>query len=257
MRLFFDRLNNYFEKIYVLTIPSATERQREFSQAMEGLRFQFFYGMERQAIISGQETVSTIYNDDLARKNQRYGKSMTPGEIACAWGHRKIYEDMIANNISKGLIFEDDVFPLEENIARLDQVMAALPANWDIIFFDYDKNETPVPFKKAIYHIQHMFGFLNWNHTQINNLFPRQVNRFWKTSGYHDFADAYALTNSAARRLVDMQTPLSSVADNLLANAVTKEHLKGYISVPKLFAQRSAGKFKTIETLVEKPSKPY
>lgn len=255
MRPFFDSLNALFDKIYVLTIPSAIERQKEFTESMEGLNFHFLYGMEKQAIITGQAPLSHIYDDDQARKNQRYGKSMTAGEIACAWGHRKIYEDIIANNISRALIFEDDVFPLKENVRYLPEIIQSIPANWDVLFFDYDKNETPVPFKKAVYHLQHLFGFLNWDHTLINNLYPRRVNKYWKTAGYHDFADAYALTNEAARRLIDMQTPLSAVADNLLANAVTKEHLKGYISVPKLFAQRSAGKFKTIETLVDKPVK--
>jgi glycosyl transferase family 25 len=254
---FFDSLNNFFDKIYVLTIPSATERQKEFAQAMKGLNYHFFYGMEKQALISGQPAISSIYNDAMAKRNQRYGKSMTAGEIACAWGHRKIYEDMIANNVSRALIFEDDVFPLEENTRHLNDILASLPAGWDVLLFDYDKNENPVPFKKVVYHLQHLFGFLNWNHTLINNLYPRAVNKHWKTAGYHDFADAYALTNNAARRLIELQTPLSAVADNLLANAVTKEHLKGFISVPKLFAQRSAGKFKTIETLIGNPTKPY
>jgi glycosyl transferase family 25 len=257
MGTFFDQLNNFFDKIYVLTIPSAIQRQQEFARSMEGLKFEFFFGMDKQLLLTEQNTVISIYNDEKARRNQRYGKSMTPGEIACAWGHRSIYEHIIANNVKRALIFEDDVFPLAENSTFLPEIMRTMPEGWDILFFDYHKNENPVPLKKTIYHLQHLFGFLTWDHTLINNLYPRAINKHWKTAGYHDFADAYAITNIAAKKLVEMQTPLAAVADNLLANAVTKRHLKGYISVPKLFAQRSAGKYKSVETLVEKPIKSY
>lgn len=241
----------------MLTIPQSGERRAAFEMTMKGLNFRFFYGVERQSLLSDPQQLLSIYNDIIAKSNQRYGKSMTAGEIACALGHRKIYEDIIENNIAKALVFEDDVFPLSENSDQLPSILNTLPGDWEVLFFDYDKNEKPVPFKRTVYHVQHLLGFLKWNHTIIKNLFPRDVNQYWKTAGYHDFADAYAITNDAARKLIELQTPLTTVADNLLANAVTKEHLKGYISVPKLFAQRSAGEFKTIETLVDKPTKLY
>lgn len=257
MNPFFNILNNFFDKIYVLTIPAATERQKEFMQSMHGLKFQFFNGVERRTLDPQELQQTGVYNEERAKENQRYDKHMTSGEIACAMGHKKIYEDIVANNIKRALIFEDDVFPLRDNIEYVPQILATLPGDWDILFFDYDKNEKRVPLKRTVYHVQHFLGFLKWNHTVIKNLFPRDVNKYWKTAGHHDYADAYAITGEAAQKLLELQTPLSFVADNLLANAVTKEHLKGYITVPKLFAQRSAGKFKTIDTLVEKPHKLY
>lgn len=255
MNSFFEILNDFFDKTYVLTIPSATERQKGFAEDMKGLHYHFFYGTEKQSVTQLQLEESGIYNDILAKKNQRYGKSMTTAEIACAMGHRNIYKDMVANNVQKALIFEDDVFPLKENMKFLPEVLADLPANWDVLFFDYDKNEKRIPLKRSLYHVQHFLGFLKWGHTLIKNFFPKPVNKYWKTAGYHDFADAYAITSGAAKSLIQLQTPVSAVADNLLANAVTKENLTGYISVPKLFAQKSAGEFKTVETLVEKSVK--
>jgi glycosyl transferase family 25 len=257
MNPFFNILNNFFDKIYVLTIPAATERQQEFMHSMHGLKFQFFNGIEQKTLDPLHLHETGVYNEDLAKENQRYDKHMTSGEIACAMGHKKIYEDIVANNIKRALIFEDDVFPLRDNLEYIPQALATIPGDWNILFFDYDKNEKRVPLKRTVYHVQHFLGFLKWNHTVIKNLFPREVNRYWKTAGHHDFSDAYAITGEAAGKLLELQTPLSFVADNLLANAVTREHLKGYIAVPKLFAQRSAGKFKTIDTLIEKPTKLY
>lgn len=257
MNPFFNILNNFFDRIYVLTIPAATERQKEFAHAMNGLKFQFFNGVEKRNLDPVELQQSGVYNEDKAKENQRYDKHMTSGEIACALGHKMIYQDMVSNNIKKALIFEDDVFPLRENLEYIPQMLATIPERWNILFFDYDKNEKRVPLKRTVYHVQHFLGFLKWNHTVIKNLFPREVNKYWKTAGHHDYADAYAIDLEAARKLLNLQTPLSFVADNLLALAVTKEHLKGYISTPKLFAQRSAGKFKTIDTLIEKPTRLY
>jgi glycosyl transferase family 25 len=257
MTPFFNTLNNFFDKIYVLTIPAAVERQKEFSESMNGLNFKFFNGVEQRSLDVAKLQQSGVYDESRAKGNQRHDKIMTSGEIACALGHKHIYEDIIANNIQRALIFEDDAFPLTENIQFVSDMLSTMPDDWDILFFDYDKNESRVPLKRTVYHVQHFLGFLKWNHTVIKNLFPRDVNKHWKTAGHHDYTDAYAITGAAARQLLKMQTPLSFVADNLLALSVTKEHLKGYIVIPKLFAQRSAGKFKTIDTLIDKPTKMY
>jgi GR25 family glycosyltransferase involved in LPS biosynthesis len=33
---------------------------------------------------------------------------MLPGEVACAWSHKMIYEELIAKKYNRVLIFEDD-----------------------------------------------------------------------------------------------------------------------------------------------------
>ena len=249
----FDSLNRFFDRIYVLTIPAATQRQEALSQAMQGLNTHFFYGIEKQTISLDRLQQDGVYDETLTRHHQRYGKPMTTGEVACAMGHRAIYEDIVANGVQKALIFEDDVFPLTDNLPHVPAMLTTIPPDWDILFFDYHKHEKPVPLKRAVYHVQHALGLLKWNHTMIGNLFPKPVNEHWKTAGFHDFADAYAVTHAAAKKLATLQTPVSAVADNLLARAVTQKQLNGYVSVPKLFAQRSEGQYKSIDTLVDKP----
>lgn len=253
MNPFFDLLNHFFDRIYVLTIPAATERQTEFARVMNGLQFRFFYGTEKQTIHLDQLQQAGIYDEALTRRYQRYGKNMTTGEVACAIGHRSIYEDIVTHGVQKALIFEDDVFPLAGNMQQAAAILDSVPADWNVLFFDYNKHEKPVPLKRAVYHVQHALGLLKWDHTMISNLFPKPVNAHWKTAGFHDFADAYAVTHEAAKKLVALQTPVSAVADNLLARAVTQQHLKGYVSIPRLFAQRSEGQYKSIDTLVDKP----
>ena len=83
MNPFLNILNNFFDKIYVLTIPSAKERQEEFARTMNGLKFHFFYGIEKQYLDHEDLQQSGVYDDELAREQQRYEKSMTIGD---SWG---------------------------------------------------------------------------------------------------------------------------------------------------------------------------
>jgi glycosyl transferase family 25 len=249
---FFSLLNNYFDKVYVLTVASSTGRQKEFAEVMDGLNYQFFYGTDRSTLEIADLEKKGIYDQELSRKAQRYGKSMTTSEIACSLGHCNIYEDIIANNVQRALIFEDDVFPLLQNIPLFEEMLKALPADWEIFYFDYNKNEKTVPFKQAIYHVQHFLGFLKMGHQMISNLFPKKINAYWQKSGFHDYTDAYAVTLEAAKKLRELQRPITMTSDNLLANAITKDHLKGYIPVPKLFAQKSVGDAASIESMIER-----
>ncbi len=200
---FFRRLNVYFDKIYVLTVASSTERQKEFAKVMDGLDYHFFYGTDRRTLEIDALEQQGIYNQALSKKAQRYGKSMTTSEIACSLGHCHMYEDMIANNIQRALIFEDDVFPLFQHMQLLGAMLETVPADWGIFYFDYNKNEKVVPFKRA-------------------------------------------------KKLLELQKPVTMTSDNLLANAITKEHLNGYIAIPKLFAQKSVGDSASIESMIER-----
>jgi len=53
-----------------------------------------------------------------------------------------------------------------------------------------------------------------------------------KKAGFHDFAHAYAITRSAAEKLLKMQTPIQYIADNLLDHAITRNIVNGYIVYP-------------------------
>jgi glycosyl transferase family 25 len=251
-KAFFRLLNNYFGKVYVLTVASSTGRQKEFAAAMEGLNYQFFYGTDRNTLKIEELEEKGIYDQALSRKAQRYGKSMTTSEIACSLGHCHIYEDIIENNIQRALIFEDDVFPLLQNIPLFEEMLKALPSDWEIFYLDFNKNEKVVPFKRAIYHVQHFLGFLKMKHRMISNLFPRKQNKYWQKAGFHDYTDAYAVTLEAAKKLRELQKPVTMTSDNLLANAITNGHLKGYIPVPKIVAQKSVGDSASIESMIER-----
>jgi glycosyl transferase family 25 len=251
-KVFFETLNRYFDRIYVLTIAPAEKRRESFSKDMEGLDFHFFYGVDRQELDIDKLISSGVYDEEKARTTQRYKKSLTPSEIACAWGHRNIYEDMVKNRIERAMIFEDDAFPVTDNMRFLPGMLASLPADWDLFYLDYNKNEKRIPFKRSLYHLQRFLGLFRMDHTLISHLFPKKINPYWQAAGFHDYTDAYAVTRKGAEQLIQLQTPFSMTADNLLANASARSHIKAYIATPKLFSQKSVGDFSSIESLIDR-----
>jgi len=86
--------------------------------------------------------------------------------------------------------------------------------------------------KQTGYHIQNKVGLLKWSPTMINNLFARPFSPHLKKAGFHDYTYAYAITKSAAEKLQQMQTPIQYIADNLLAHAITRNIVSGYIVYP-------------------------
>ncbi|HZG25086.1 MAG TPA: glycosyltransferase family 25 protein, partial [Chitinophagaceae bacterium] len=95
---YYKYLNEYYDRIYVITIRRAVERQEKVKQLLDGLNFTFFYGTDKNDWSKEQFIEKGIYNEALAIKKHRYGKMMSLGEVAAACSHKQVYEDVIENN---------------------------------------------------------------------------------------------------------------------------------------------------------------
>ena len=238
----YQSLNNFFDKIYVITLLRAAERHEKIKGALNGLNYSFFYGADKKEFSIEELKAKKIYDEAAAMQHHRYSKPMNGGQIGCAWSHAMVYEDIIKNNYQKALILEDDVMADEQGINNFTAVINELPQGWEMLYLDYAKNETaPVTgfLKKTIYHLQHLLGMLKWNHQMISGLYAKKVSSHIAKAGFHDYTDAYAVTNTGAKKLLQLQTPISFVADNLLAYAATNKIVTTYITLPKIFAQQS------------------
>ena len=85
MQEYFQQLNQYYDKIYVLSVAPAVERRELFAKRFNGLEFSFFYGADKNNFTVEESIKKNIYNKDLTQKHHRYSKTMKHGEIACAW----------------------------------------------------------------------------------------------------------------------------------------------------------------------------
>lgn len=238
----FELLNQYYDKIYVLSVEAAASRRELFARRFEGLNYQFFYGADKNKFSIESSIQDGTYSDELTRKHHRFNKAMKHGEIACAWSHRMIYEDMLAHHYKRVMIFEDDAVPDVGRIKELSQILREIPEDCDLLFWGWDKNgKAPIGalLKKAVYHIQHRMGFLKWSHSIISNLYAKPYSNNLRRAGFHDYTYAYAINKTAAEKLIQMQTPVQYIADNLLAHAATTGVLAGYIASPPVFLHDS------------------
>ena len=235
MQEYFRLLNDHYNKVYVLSVHAAEARRKLFAERFNGLNFSFFYGADKNNFTVNELIDKKIYSELLAKEHHRYTKVMKPGEIACSWSHRMMYEEMLKHNYSRILILEDDAVPDPEMIKHVPAILAEIPGDCELLMWGWDKNgESGMTsfLKQTGYHIQNKFGLLKWSPTMINNLFARPFSPHIKKAGFHDYTYAYAITKSAAEKLQQMQTPIQYIADNLLAHAITRNIVSGYTVYP-------------------------
>lgn len=238
---FFSQLNSFFDKVFVITLQRAIDRQEHVLKELEGLQFEFFFGKDKNEFNVAELQQRGIYSETLAKKHHRYHKPMPAGMVGCSWSHREVYQKIVDENLGKVLILEDDVVVNENSISLFEKMLQQLPLTWQLLYLGFAEKES-VPLtaeiKKAIYHAQRFFGGLNYSHKTISNLYPKKVSSHVFKAGYHDCTHAYGLTRSAAQTLLRLQTPISFFPDNLLAHAATNELLESYILLPKLIDQQ-------------------
>jgi glycosyl transferase, family 25 len=237
----FNVFNSYFDKIWVLSLETATERRAAIKQHLEGLNYTFFNAVDKATLSESDLIAENIYSKVLSQKHHRYGEAMNLGQIACALSHKKMYEIILQEGYQRTLILEDDVQPILENSNFIETLLSELPQHWELLYFDYSRNEHDKHLKRYWYHVQHAIGGLKWSHNMIHNLYAKPFSTYLKIAGYHDYTDAYVVTYNGAKKLLAMQNPVMFTADNLLANACSNKYINAYISVPKVFLQTSQG----------------
>ena len=146
-----------------------------------------------------------------------------------------IYEDMLKKNLNRVMIFEDDAVPETYVLNNVEMILSEIPGDCELLMWGWAKNgdlRFGSSLKKFFYHIQHSIGLLKWDHQVIRNIYALPYSNHLKKGGFHDFAHAYAVTSIGAEKLLKMQTPIQYIADNLLAYAITKNIVNGYIVYP-------------------------
>ena len=242
MQQYFQYLNDYYDKTYVLSVEAAILRREKFEQRFAGLNYSFFFGADKNKFNVEEIIEKGIYDEDLAVEHHRYNKKMQPGEIACSWSHKMIYEDMIRKRYKRILILEDDAVPDPDAVKNIPAILRELPRYWELLWWGWYKNgkaDLGAKMKELLYHIQHSMGTLKWDHTIINHLHARKFSNYLKKAGFHDYTYAYAVNRSGAEKLLSMQTPVQFIADNLLSHAGCKKVINSFIAWPAVFLHDS------------------
>lgn len=238
---FFSQLNQFFDTIYVITLDRATDRQQHIKKELDGLQYQFFAGKDKQQFSVEELRQKGIYDEQAARRHHRYGKPMQVGQICVSWSHAAVYKEIVEKGYRNALIMEDDVVIDREQAKNFSAILSSLPTGWEVLYLGFaEREQAPqgVAFKRLFYHFLRLFGAIRFSHKTIEHLYPKKVSKYIYQAGYHDCVHAYAITQSAAKTLLGLQQPISFIADNLVAYAVTSGFLKGYVVLPKIIYQQ-------------------
>jgi glycosyl transferase family 25 len=233
-------LEQYFDKIVVVSVPRFTDRHQRVKNNLQGLTFDFFWGADKLELDYDAAKINGTYDEHKAKKLQRQGKALNLGEVACSLSHRMVYAAMVKNNWKKVLILEDDVLPIAENLQQLTVALDELPDNWELVYLGYLKHEkitTALKAKQVFYKIISAFGMMAWTYKMVSNLLPKPFSTHLKKAGFHDCTHAYAVTLQAAEKLLAAQTPVVYRADDLLSATIMKGELNAFVTEPKFFDQ--------------------
>jgi glycosyl transferase family 25 len=234
----FTSLNNFVDHIYIITLERDIERQENIKKCLDGANYSFFFGIDRKNLVMDELIANGVYDEAKAIAHHRFDKPMNTGQIGTSWSHRLVYEDMLAKGYEKVLILEDDVSPCKEGVELIAATLANLPPDWELVYFDTDKNLSRnfgTWIRQVGYHIRSFFGRMKWSHSVIKNIYARKYADNILIAGMHDSSNAYAITRSAATKLRTLQTPICFLAGDLLAHASTNKMVNAYVYQPNAF----------------------
>ncbi|RRS08088.1 MULTISPECIES: glycosyltransferase family 25 protein [unclassified Pseudoalteromonas] len=138
--------------IFLINLDSCTDRLKESTLQFD----QFSLPFERISAVKGAELSEDVLNTSYCKlKNaKQYFRPLTLGEIGCYLSHIKVLSKIVELELPYAFIFEDD-FQLHDDLAQIDQLIASLPFDWDMIkLFQSQKNKrTPIasfPLNKSL-----------------------------------------------------------------------------------------------------------
>jgi len=239
----FQHLNTYYDKIYILTLPRLQERIEYIKKTFVGLDYEFFYGEDKAMHTMDEFKMNGTYSTELYASFYKSPSDMPLGMLCCALGHVHIYEKIIREGFSRTLILEDDAVPVMNAIEQFPQIKMEMPADLELLYLGYEKNEGTGMKEKVKHFFYQLFpsnSQLKLNRQIFGNYYPKPITRHIAKAGFHDCTHAYSVTLEGARKLLTAQQPVRFHPDNLLSYLNCTDKLNGYIARPKLFNQLSA-----------------
>lgn len=236
----FAYANRWFDRIWVVTIERAAARRERAAERLRGLDYAFHFGVDGIALDIADLRRSGVYDEDRARAVSRYSRAMTPGQIGCSLSHRQLWEETVRAGHRRVLVFEDDVVARDQDLLHLPATLEQLPAGWDLMYLGWTNFETVTlrhRAKQAAYVALSAARLMKWTPDQVLRFHPRPFSANLRRAGLHHCLHAYALSQQGARKLLEEQTPLAHVADQLPIHMVLSGRLDAYVAVPKLFDQ--------------------
>jgi len=216
-------LAEYFDAVWVLTIPRNTQRQDHIRGQLAGLPFEFFHGVDGKTLTFDDPRINQADAEAKARRR------LVINEYACTMSHLVMYQKMVDEGLGRVLIFEDDAFFDTRRARWVAPLLRQLPSDWELLYLGYRDGEL----RGLLWELKEWFG---WKRP-AGAVASRTVHKGLRTAAGHDFTHAYAVTLDGAKKLLDGAYPVRHTADGLLEEKVLAQQIRAYATVPKIFIQ--------------------
>ena len=233
-------LNQYFDKIFVITLHRSEDRHAKINKHFAGVDFEYFYGVDKQNLSYDELVANNIYNPARAKKMHRNSKEMQFGHIACSMSHKELYKHILEKGYERVLVMEDDFVPAIIDEKLYEAINRELPVDWELVYWGYYLNEKTnflMKLKQYYYFLLSALRLIKWTPVKVSNLYPKSYSAHLKKAGFHNTTHAYAVSKSILQKLIDLQTPVAFNADTLLTELVMSGKAKAFITVPRVFDQ--------------------
>jgi glycosyl transferase family 25 len=235
-------LSKVVDKVVVITLPSATERQHRIASLFASLNlpFEFHFGTDCRPTTVGDLAASGLYDAEARLSLGR--PDLTPGEIGCALSHRDVAQSVASGSHERVLVLEDDVRVIPGSLERLRDDITAMPQEWSLAYFGHSPMNLSTPaivrLKLLTYYpLAFLFGRTDKNPATIRRIYRRPLNSRWMFAGWFNDAHAYAIDRQAAEYLASLQRRIWLEADLALNRLVRFSGLTAITQRVTLFQQ--------------------
>ena len=234
---------NHVDKVVVVTLTGARERQDAISALLEThkLAFEFHEGRDGRDQSIDDLAQGGIY--DPRARAALHRAPLTPAEIGCAVSHRDVAQALLDSRDRRVLILEDDVHLLRENLEHFSASIRAMPRDWNLAYLAYAAMNLSTPLSIRLkllsyYPLAHMLGSARHEPTAIRRIYRRPLNTHWMHAGWFYGTLAYAIDRTAAEQIVQAQSPVRFESDFVLCHLVRFTRLKAICARYPVFDQR-------------------
>lgn len=133
-----NRVNQVFDKVYVLSLKSDEDRRSKMKRRLIALDidFEFYDAIDGNSICFDREWI--IYNSRPLSTEQERKKNRKLITSRGAWGCLRSYISLLRNTLSQGyqkvLIFEDDIFLSKKFNQDFSKLIESTDEDWKLLF---------------------------------------------------------------------------------------------------------------------------
>lgn len=220
------------DNIYVVTIKRNLDRQTRMTKLLNkhNLQFSFIEGEDGEQLDPGK--LKQVF--DANKSRARLGHDVTKNEIACSLSHIKALKTFLEDDKQDYAIFLEDDISIS-NIESLETSVKLMPKpkEWDLLYLGYQQMNMKMPLNIHLkwllaYPILNALKLKRYDLQKIKRIFGRPYNNYWFRAGSHNTSHAYVVSKSAAKKIIDYNTPVFLQADVVLMDMIVEGKLRAF-----------------------------